>query len=174
MVPLRLDVSALKPGHNRIDEAVAPESLGLSPEEWPTPLAVHLDADRAGDEVHVTAQVTAESAEECARCLRGFRAPLDFALTVYADRGGSGGKYERELTQDDDVVFHDGRHIELAEPLREAAILARPMAPLCRPDCRGLCTRCGADWNAGPCDCPPETDSRWDALKKVRHASESR
>jgi uncharacterized protein len=25
------------------------------------------------------------------------------------------------------------------------------MVPLCRPDCRGLCTRCGADLNEGPC-----------------------
>jgi uncharacterized protein len=151
MVPLRLDLSALKPGHNRLDVSVAPEDLGLPSEAWPTPLAVHLDADRAGDEVHVTAQVTVESAEECARCLRDFRAPLEFALTVYADRSGSGGRYERELAQDDDIVFHDGRFIELAKPVREAAILARPMAPLCRPDCRGLCPECGADRNEGPC-----------------------
>jgi uncharacterized protein len=25
------------------------------------------------------------------------------------------------------------------------------MAPLCRPDCRGLCAQCGADLNQGPC-----------------------
>jgi len=151
MAALRLDLSALKPGHNRLDEAVAPETLGLPPEDWPVPLAVHVDADRAGDEVHVTAQVTSESAEECSRCLRGFRAPLDIALSVFADRSGSGGRYERELEQDDYVVFHDGRHVDLAEHVREAMLLARPMAPLCRPDCRGLCTRCGADWNEGPC-----------------------
>jgi len=28
-----------------------------------------------------------------------------------------------------------------------------PDAPLCRSDCRGLCPRCGADLNAGPCGC---------------------
>ena len=151
MPVLRLDLSALKPGHNRLVEAVVPEALGLPPEAWPNPLAVQVDADRAGDEVHVTMSVTAESEEECARCLRGFRAPLECSLSVYADRSGSGGRYERELERDDYVVFHDGRHIDLAEHLREAAILARPMVPLCRPDCRGLCAQCGADWNEGPC-----------------------
>jgi uncharacterized protein len=151
MAALRLDLSALKPGHNRLDEVVPPEALGLPPEDWPDPIQVLVDADRSGDEVHVTLEVTSESAEECARCLRGFRAPLDFTLSLYADRSGSGGRYERELERDDYVVFHDGRHLDLAEQVREAAILARPMAPLCRPDCRGLCTQCGADWNEGPC-----------------------
>ena len=41
--------------------------------------------------------------------------------------------------------------LDLDVPVREAAILARPMAPLCRPDCKGLCPVCGADRNAGPC-----------------------
>jgi uncharacterized protein len=95
--------------------------------------------------------VTAQGEEECARCLRTFRAPLEFSVAVYADRAKSGGRFERELEQDDFVVFHAGRHIDLDEQLREAAILARPMAPLCRPDCRGLCSQCGADWNEGPC-----------------------
>ena len=39
---------------------------------------------------------------------------------------------------------------------------------LCRDDCKGLCPRCGADLNAGPCDCAPQTaDPRWDALRKL-------
>jgi len=151
MPALRLDLSALNPGHNRLVESVDPAALGLPPEAWPSPLAVHLDADRAGDEVHVTMSVAAQSEEECARCLRAFRAPLEFTVAVYADRAKSGGRFERELEQDDFVVFHAGRHIDLDEQLREAAILARPMAPLCRPDCRGLCSQCGADWNEGPC-----------------------
>jgi uncharacterized protein len=37
----------------------------------------------------------------------------------------------------------------------------------CRPDCKGLCPRCGANLNDGPCTCPPETDVRWDALKRL-------
>jgi len=151
MPALRLDVSALNPGHNRLVESVDPEALGLPPEAWPAPLAVLVDADRAGDEIHVALSVTSESEEECARCLRHFRAPLEFPVAVYADRAGSGGRFERELERDDYVVFHAGRHIDLDEHLREAAILARPMVPLCRPDCRGLCSQCGADWNEGPC-----------------------
>ncbi len=39
---------------------------------------------------------------------------------------------------------------------------------LCREDCAGLCPSCGANLNAGACDCPPPSpDSRWDALRDV-------
>jgi uncharacterized protein len=54
--------------------------------------------------------------------------------------------------------------LELAEVIREALILAVPEYPLCREDCRGLCPRCGADLNDGPCGCRSETDPRWAAL----------
>jgi uncharacterized metal-binding protein YceD (DUF177 family) len=158
MVALRLELSELKPGHNRVVQAVPPSALGLPSEEWPLPLDVDVDADRAGDQVTLNAQVATECLEECARCLAPFRSPLEFAFSLHADRSGSGGRYERELELDDYVVFHDGRRLDLDEQLREAALLARPMAPLCRPDCKGLCTQCGADLNEGPC--PHATGAR--------------
>ena len=151
MVALRLDLSLLKPGHNRVVENVPPSDLGLPPEEWPVPLDVEVDADRAGDQVTVSAEVRTESQDDCSRCLTRFQSPLTFTFDLHADKSGTGGRFERELEQDDYVVFHDGRNLDLDEMLREAALLARPMAPLCRPDCRGLCARCGADLNQGPC-----------------------
>jgi uncharacterized protein len=151
MAVLRLDLPTLRSGHNRAEEVVPPDALDLPKGDWPVPLDVELDADRLGDQVTVAVRVRTESQEECARCLKAFRAPLDFGLTLYADRAGTGGRHEKELAESDDVVFHDGRHIDLAEPVREAALLARPFAPLCRPECQGLCPRCGADRNEGPC-----------------------
>jgi len=58
------------------------------------------------------------------------------------------------------------------EPLaREALTLDLPLAPLCAADCRGLCPTCGADLNAGDCDCPPApADPRWAALDVLRTA----
>lgn len=152
MAVLRLDLSSLRPGHNRVLLTASPESIGLAEtDRWPAGFEVDLDADRSGDQVSINARVTTTSAEECARCLRDFEAPLDFVVHLYADRAGTGGRYERDLSEDDYVVFHDGRQVDLDEHVREAALLARPMAPLCRIECRGLCPRCGADWNEGPC-----------------------
>jgi uncharacterized protein len=62
---------------------------------------------------------------------------------------------------------HD--QIDLEPLAREALTLDLPLAPLHSPDCRGLCPTCGADLNAGDCDCVPAVpDARWAALDVLR------
>ena len=63
--------------------------------------------------------------------------------------------------------------VDLRPAVREQWLLSAPEYALCREDCKGLCPRCGADLNAGPCACPPEleVDSRWSALRAVRDQS---
>ena len=56
-----------------------------------------------------------------------------------------------QLGPEDDAILLDDHHeLDLQEVVREAISLAEPIAPLCRPDCRGLCLTCGADLNADP------------------------
>ncbi len=44
--------------------------------------------------------------------------------------------------------------VDLTEVVREElALAAQAELLLCRDDCAGLCSTCGADLNAGPCDC---------------------
>ena len=38
---------------------------------------------------------------------------------------------------------------------------------LCSEDCKGLCSRCGANLNLGPCNCKPEPDPRFAALQQL-------
>ena len=57
--------------------------------------------------------------------------------------------------------------IDLTEVIRQYALLAIPMKPLCCGDCAGLCPNCGYNLNQGPCDCSPqEIEPRWSELKK--------
>ncbi len=66
-----------------------------------------------------------------------------------------------------------GEHIDLAPLSREALLLSLPLAPLCRENCAGLCPRCGADLNAGPCGCEPDDrDPRWAALDVLKTDAE--
>ena len=68
-----------------------------------------------------------------------------------------------------DVATYVDEQIDLEEALRAELLLALPIAPLCRDDCKGLCARCGKDLNEGPCACPPEPkDDRWAALRSVK------
>jgi uncharacterized protein len=44
--------------------------------------------------------------------------------------------------------------VDVSAVVREELALAVPThLLLCRDDCAGLCPRCGADLNAGPCAC---------------------
>jgi uncharacterized protein len=49
-----------------------------------------------------------------------------------------------------------GNWLDLLPMVRDAIHLAVPIAPRCRPDCRGLCPDCGADLNREPCRCAAE------------------
>jgi uncharacterized protein len=63
----------------------------------------------------------------------------------------------------------DEHHIlDLTEAIRQYALLAVPMKPLCRKECAGLCPNCGKNLNQGPCDCPAQNiDPRWSKLTKL-------
>lgn len=45
------------------------------------------------------------------------------------------------------------RYIDLVPHLREEMLLEQPLQVLCRPECKGLCARCGTNLNAGSCKC---------------------
>jgi uncharacterized protein len=58
--------------------------------------------------------------------------------------------------------------LDLSEAIRQYALMAIPMKPLCRQDCAGLCPTCGTNLNQTPCTCPPQTaDPRWEGLRKL-------
>ncbi len=58
--------------------------------------------------------------------------------------------------------------VDLTPELREAILLLFPTHPVCRDACQGLCPRCGADLNAGPCSCPPSDAPRWGGLDELK------
>ena len=72
--------------------------------------------------------------------------------------------------EDPDVLrLNDHHEVELETPVREAIWLAQPIAPLCRPDCPGLCTVCGGRLDDGEHDHPDtDIDPRMAALLAFR------
>ena len=102
-------------------------------------------------------------AAECRRCLADVSEAVNVdSHMIFAEAGVEGADDESEAF----VVDPGARSLDMRPAVREEWLLAVPAFLLCRPDCKGLCPRCGADLNAGPCDCPPATDARWDALRK--------
>jgi len=124
---------------------------------------------RVKDGVLVTAHLEGIEPEQCSRCLRNVDVPLDFGFeeeffaSVQLETGAPLPRPE-----DPDAFLIDSHHtLDLEEAVRQFWTTAVPMQPLCRPDCRGLCPRCGQDLNQGACACPPEEDARWGALRQL-------
>ena len=70
--------------------------------------------------------------------------------------------------------WFQGYEIDLGGFVREILTLAVPVQPLCKESCLGLCPRCGADRNAGPCGCDPaRPKSAFAALEALRTRGES-
>jgi DUF177 domain-containing protein len=117
----------------------------------------------------VTGRVTAPMVYECRRCLT----PVD--RTVSQDIALVWAPPEQladESETEGDVRPLPARaaEVEIGEAIREELVLGAPLYVVCKEECRGLCPRCGADLNEGPCDCAAdERDPRWDALRALKN-----
>ncbi|MGA8109367.1 MAG: DUF177 domain-containing protein [Acidobacteriaceae bacterium] len=107
----------------------------------------------------------------CARCLDPVRHSLsgDFDL-LFRPLGIDAGPPERALVPPEtEIGYYQEGSLVLEDVLREQVLLTLPVRTLCRPDCKGLCPRCGRNLNAEPCSCEASpADERWTALSDLR------
>jgi uncharacterized metal-binding protein YceD (DUF177 family) len=76
---------------------------------------------------------------------------------------------EIELEKDElGVLVIEGEHLDTEPLIAEQVLLELPMKPLCGPECRGLCPRCGADRNQVADCCEEPADERFEALGALR------
>lgn len=117
-------------------------------------LSVRLEAVVEGVLASGTASVTV--AGECARCLD----PVEWDETVAFSE-----LFVHEPGPDDEELpVLDGDLLDLEPVVRDAVVLALPLAPLCSPDCPGLCIQCGARLADDPGHAHEVIDPRWAGL----------
>lgn len=150
---LRVDIRDLQRGPVRTDGQLDPadpafEGLGLGL-AGPVTVRGQLQATGDGEYLwrgHVHGMLTGE----CRRCLTDVRHELDIDIdaAVFST--------DPELADDPDFYPLQERAttVNVTDVVREElALAAQTDLLLCRNDCAGLCPRCGADLNAGPCAC---------------------
>ncbi len=159
-----LDLASLPAGRSDVEIEAQPDQIGLDPAVWVGRVRGRLAVEKSGDQVTVRGRVEGSARLDCVRCLAPADLDLSVVLECFAERsGGRRAAEQAELERDDYMLFHDGRQLDLREQAREALLLEVPIAPRCRPECKGLCPRCGADLNEGPCGCAPRSDDRTEA-----------
>ncbi|MBI4667989.1 MAG: DUF177 domain-containing protein [Elusimicrobia bacterium] len=73
-------------------------------------------------------------------------------------------KFKQEL---EETYALDLETVDVGEQIRQAIVLALPSKPLCRQDCRGLCSNCGANQNFQACRCRPPTSAPFAKLEDI-------
>ena len=117
----------------------------------------------------ILAIVTGDTAvqQQCSRCLEPFALPVHIDIEdVFVPTVDMATGQPIHAEDEDEALLIDEHHIlDLSELLRQSILLALPMTPLCKPDCKGFCPTCGANLNYETCTCEEENiDPRWAAL----------
>ena len=107
----------------------------------------------------------------CARCVEPVQIPLssEFDL-IFRPVAADSEALERSITAPEtEIGYYQKDSLLLEDVLREQVLLSLPVRTLCKPDCKGLCQRCGANRNSQPCSCEEGPgDPRWEALAGLR------
>lgn len=150
-----MSVSETVPSPSRI-------GLDLIGIEEGAPLVLDLRVESVSEGVLVSGTVSAPTTGDCARCLTQVTGDVEIELTelfAYPDSTTD------ETTEADEVGRVVDDTVNLEQPIIDAVGLALPFAPLCSPDCAGLCPDCGvALATAEPGHSHERVDPRWAKL----------
>ena len=171
--PLTWNVAGLlseAPGATR-DFRIAGATLDLGDLRQADPLEGQVRLARTNRGLLVQADLATSLEAECSRCLREIEVPIEIHLDEEAlpSLDILTGQ-PVDTTAEPDVLRLTGHHeLDLEQTVREAIQLAEPIAPLCEPDCPGLCAVCGERMTGGSHEhAEGEIDPRLEALRAFR------
>jgi len=107
----------------------------------------------------------------CARCVEPVEVSLEAEFDlIFRPVEADSEMGERSITAPEtEIGYYQKDSLALEDVLREQVLLSLPVRTLCKPDCKGLCPRCGANRNSQPCNCDVgPSDPRWEALSGLR------
>lgn len=124
---------------------------------------------RTKDGVLVHASLQSVQRDHCSRCLEELTLPLALEIEEeFFTPADPTASVESPAPRDPDAFLIDSRNVlDIGEAVSQYWAGSLSMQPLCRPDCEGLCPRCGRDLNQGACACASERDERWSALREL-------
>ena len=98
----------------------------------------------------------------CSRCLDGFVLELNLEIDDIfypSNEAGTAGVNGSSVPEQDGFMIDSFQELDLRESVRQAVHSGRPLKPLCRIDCQGLCPQCGVNSNESICVCAFSVDT---------------
>jgi uncharacterized protein len=164
MNPIDVRELAEHPGSSKrvhLHEAVPGLALQLAEVPADAPIEGELVLENVVEGIFVSGEVEGRMVLQCARCLTSF--DRDFSVEV-----GDLFSTNADPAEEDTYPIAEPGALDPEPMVRDAVLLSMPFSPLCRPDCKGLCERCGGDRNLGECSCgDTSVDPRWAGLEQL-------
>jgi uncharacterized protein len=126
---------------------VDPVVLGGARYEVLLPAGVSVEVVRVAGGFLVTVSTDARVYGPCVRCLSEVTVEVRAEQQEFAPTARDGWE-ESELS-----AFIEDMVVDISGIVREAVVLALPGQMVCTSECKGLCSGCGQDLNAGACEC---------------------
>ena len=143
-----------------LEEAIGTPMLAIKSGES---ILIEFKAESVSDGVLISGRVKGKALGECGRCLDEIERNVDEEfreLFLYESR-----KSEDEDDDEDELFALDGDIADIETAIRDAVVLTMPINPLCKADCKGLCSECGERWEKLASDHTHEKiDPRWSGL----------
>ena len=134
---MKIDINRIPLEGLTLEEEIDPRTLDLDTEivKFLEPIKIKADISRITNAVTVRMSLSGAMHLNCSRCLSEFKIDLkkNLKLNYQADKLAP--------------------IIDLSQDIKEEIILDYPLKPLCKPDCKGLCPKCGRNLNEGACNC---------------------
>lgn len=160
---LILKIMSLVQGRNELHYSVPAQDLGVDKGLKILGNAeVELVMLRSGDKLLIDGKVKFRADSICSICAEPFI--KEYTEPIHVEYLKQNLKLGRSvlLTSDEvDRAYYQGETIDLSPLIHDTILLAIPLAPSCREDCKGICSGCGANLNFEPCQCEEA------AIKKV-------
>jgi uncharacterized protein len=168
-----LDIKDLAVRKQVIRKTYAPGSIDYQTTEIKQiePLEVTATAELLEGTIRITGEIETKVEMVCARCLEAVVDEVHRSLDLFYSLLPEGERPEEAQLKEGDaeIGFYQGQGLFLADVLREQVLLALPMKAICRSDCRGLCSNCGANLNHEECRCETHSsDPRLAPLARLK------
>ena len=125
----------------------------------------NIELSNAGKrKVSVCAEGVLTLAIPCDRCLEDVKTDIEFTI----DRIIAMDTSDSEGIEVEDQSFMDGNDLDVDKLVYPEILINLPAKTLCKPDCLGLCSRCGANLNHGECGCDRSSlDPRMSVIQDI-------
>jgi len=139
-------------------------SLGSFPLTEERPLTLVL-TNLGKDKLLIEGEFAVKAQIPCDRCLTEVDVPIEVSFSKEVDMKQSA---EGRIDDLDETDFINGYNLDTDKLVYGELLVNWPMKTLCKPDCKGICRKCGKNLNEGPCGCDTvELDPRMAVIAEI-------